>query len=92
MNLKNILNLINCIASIIAAALWFKSTLVIIKPSNIPPNEDGYYQETLTVEHVKYGSYEPFETAIKQSEWNKWAALAASIAALSQALNILLPD
>lgn len=84
------LSFCSVIANLAACYLWFKSTRVIVRPQEQKPNSDGFYSGIVNVEHPKLGSYDPFETSIEQSKWSRWAAMAAAVAALCQALTLIL--
>jgi hypothetical protein len=83
--IKVVLNIISAIAAILAAFLWFKSTLVKIPPSE-NPGEDGLIDASITSE----GS-DVIATGKRQKLWNRYAALAASAAALAQGISLLIP-
>ncbi len=78
--LKAILNIFSAIAAIIAAFFWFKSTLV-----RIPYSEEA--EETLAI--VK-DNIDLIATGDRQNIWNRYAALAASVAALTQGISLLI--
>jgi D-alanyl-lipoteichoic acid acyltransferase DltB (MBOAT superfamily) len=83
---KIVLNWIAAFVAVIAASLWFRSATVKI-PANPPPrDENGMFAAQITVNDSDF-----IATAVQQTRWNKWAALAAGIAAACQAVALMLP-
>jgi hypothetical protein len=75
------------VSGLIAAALWFRATVVSVAPD---PNS---HEAQITKTPSDGGpAIEILATAKAQTRWNKWAAVATGIAALCQALALLLPE
>lgn len=85
------LNIIAALSAFVAAALWFKASVVVVRPSG-GEDKDGWTSAQITVSHESTGEFDPFATGIAQSKWNKWAAAAAAFAALIQGIVLLIPD
>ncbi|WP_339136562.1 MAG: hypothetical protein WGN25_01610 [Candidatus Electrothrix sp. GW3-4] len=81
---KAILDILSAISAIIAAYLWFKSTLVKVQPSK-EVNENGWQEATIMSDGA-----DVIETGRQQNLWNRYAALFASIAALAQGISLLI--
>lgn len=79
-----ILNILSAIAALCAAVLWFMSTRVSV-PHREPEPKDGWKPATISVDYGDGKYINPFATGVLQAKWNRWAALAASAAALLQA-------
>ena len=70
--------------ALIAAALWYKSSVVSVE---LDPNNFG---STIMVDDE--GKQTDFiATALAQARWSKWAAAAAGTSATFQAIALLLP-
>jgi hypothetical protein len=83
---KITVNWIAALAGLIAAVLWFRSATVSI-PANPPPSDEkGIFPAQITVSDADF-----IATAVHQTKWNKWAAVAAAIAAAFQAVGLMLP-
>ena len=79
-------NWIAALVAVIAALLWFRSATVKI-PANPPPSDEaGMSAAQITVNDSDFIS-----TAVQQTRWNKWSAVAAGIAAACQAVALMLP-
>jgi hypothetical protein len=89
--IKASVNFASAFAAFAAALLWYKASAVIVRPKKTV-NRDGWASAQITVEHESTGRFDPFLTNIEQAKWNKWAAIAASIAAALQSVGMLLPD
>jgi hypothetical protein len=86
-HLKIIFNWIAASVAIIAAFLWFRSATVRI-PANPPPRDEcGGFSAQITVDDSDF-----IATAVQQTKWNRWAAVAAAIAAACQAVALMLPS
>ncbi len=83
---KGILSIVAAIFALAAALLWFKSTIVKVQP-NETPDENGVIEASIMSEGA-----DVIATARRQNYWNRWGALAASIAALAQGLSLLIPS
>jgi hypothetical protein len=80
---------ISVIAALSASGLWFYSTQAKVKPDDSARDKDGL--SPLQILHIddEGNQWDILRTAECQVSWNKWAALAAGVAALSQAVAIL---
>lgn len=76
-NLKLVLNVIVSVAALAAGLLWWKSAMVKV------PHRPGLGAMTI-------GDTDVMETARAQSKWSARAAIAATVAALVQAVAVLL--
>jgi len=85
-NVKGILSIVAAIFAMAAAILWFKSTIVKVPP-NEEPDEAGMISTSIQADGA-----DVIETARMQNYWNRWGALAASIAALAQGISLLIPS
>lgn len=85
MTCKAILNLVSASAAIVAALLWFMVTMVKIPPSDTP-DKFGVMSAAI----ISDGS-DVIATAKHQNCWNRYAALAATVAALTQGIALLIP-
>lgn len=83
------LNVVSAIAALIAAALWFWSTRVQVEYEE-PEPVNGWHGASLTVESSEGKRIDPWQTGVAQAKWNRWAAMAASVAALCQGVATLL--
>lgn len=88
-DIKSVLNIVAAIAAFIAAAMWYRASVAIVRPTK---DRGGWESAQITVEHKTTGEFDPFLTGIEQSRLNKWGALSASIAALIQGIVLLIPD
>jgi hypothetical protein len=73
---KIVLNWLAALVAVIAALLWFRSATVNVPANPAPRDESGMFVEQITVNESDF-----IATAVQQARWNKWAALAAAIAA-----------
>lgn len=89
-NIKGFLNIIAALSAFVAAALWYKASVVVVRPSS-GEDKDGWESAQITVSHDSTGEFDPFATGIAQSKWNKWAATAAAVAAFVQGIVLLIP-
>lgn len=77
------LNIVSATAAFAAAILWFWSTRVEVE--YVEPTEvGGWIPGGITIDQGTGKRIDPFATGIQQARWNRWAALAASGAALCQ--------
>ena len=74
------LNWIAALAGVIAALFWFRSATVKVSAQS---GTEGGMQ--ITVDGADF-----IATAVQQTRWNKWAAMAAACAAASQAIALML--
>lgn len=84
--LKVALNVAAAICGLIAAFLWLKSTLVKV-PLRDMPDESG-----MTPFSISEDGVDILATAARQTWWSKWAACAASAAAVAQSVALLIPE
>ena len=84
---KAVLTVMAAISGLVAAALWFKATIVSVEPD---PNS----HEAQISQYSSDGGRrrDILATADAQTWWNKWAAVATGIAAACQAVALLIPD
>jgi hypothetical protein len=80
---KAVLNVVAGISGIVAAILWFKSATVTVAEAESRDEWDGVVLSRDGVDLV--------ETAVAQSKWSRNAAVAATVAALAQAVTQFLP-
>jgi hypothetical protein len=80
---KGFLNLVAGISGIVAAILWLRSATVTIPEGENSGEWDGVVLSKDGIDLV--------ETAVAQSKWSRNAAIAATVAALAQALAQFLP-
>jgi hypothetical protein len=74
-----------------AAVLWFISAHTKVKAGKRPNNPDGFQTANIYVGSGK-NEYELVETLVWQSIWSRWAAIAAGLAALCQAVAMYAPN
>ena len=81
--LKCVLNVISAISALVAAGLWFQSARVKVSATQTENqrNEDGTFPARIIANDSDF-----IATAFEQVRWSRWAALAAGIAALWQAV------
>jgi hypothetical protein len=75
--LKLVLNVVVSLAALTAGLLWLKSARIEVL------HRPGLSAMTI-------GETDVMETARAQSKWSAWAAIAATVAALVQAVAVLL--
>ena len=85
--LKYILNFACAIAALVAAGLWYKSSVVTVKVNEEATDEHGMKPFTMSE-----GDVDILQTAKEQTKWSKRAALAAFVSAVFQGGAILIPD
>nr|WP_141661985.1 hypothetical protein [Burkholderia ambifaria] len=83
------LNVVSAIAAFTAAGLWFWSTRIEVEYVD-PSSVNGWTPASITFNNSTGKRIDPFATGIEQARWNRWAALAASVAALCQGLAAIL--
>jgi hypothetical protein len=84
-----LLNVVSAIAAFTAAGLWFWSTRVEVE--YVEPSEvGGWIRGGISIEQSSGKRIDPFATGVEQARWNRWAALAASVAAFCQGLSAVL--
>ena len=82
--LKAVINIVAATAAFVAAILWWCASVVVVRPAD---TEDWM----MSVDHKTIGEFDPLLTNIKQSRMNRWAAMAASLAASLQGAALLIP-
>lgn len=81
------LNILAALAALCAGGLWFVSTRVSV-PHVEPKPTDGFVPGSIPVDYGDGKYIDPFATGVLQAKWSRWAALAASAAAIFQAAAI----
>lgn len=84
--MKTILTSLAAVATVIAALLWYKASA-----TEVPYEPDRPGDKSAVVFYNGSHSWDAIRTAELQTKWNKRAALAASIAAVLQAITLTLP-
>jgi hypothetical protein len=87
---KILFNTASAICALIAAALWYKSSVVKVPPIEIKDITGLYPYQIVKTDGDK--TWEVLETAEAQTKWNKRAAMAACVAAVFQGVALLIPD
>ena len=82
--LLSIANGVSAVAAFTAAFLWWKASRV-----SVPPEQHGSLPQ-LTITALDGTRMNPFATALESSRLNARAAIAAAVAALFQAVALLL--
>ena len=82
---KSALNIGAAIAAFVAAILWWRASVVVVRPTD---TEDW----TMSIDHKGIGEFDPILTSIKQSRMNRWAAMASCLAAVLQGVALLIPE
>lgn len=89
--IKAAINFTAALAAFAAAFLWWKASTVVVRPQP-EKTDDGWESASVSVEHPDTGPMDPFATGIEQAKINKYAAAVAAIAALLQAVGLLIPE
>jgi hypothetical protein len=66
-------NVVTILGSLVAAGLWWYASQVNVAP--VPGNPNS----------IAFGNMDLYPTLVAGSYWNKWAAIAAGVAAVAQA-------
>jgi len=82
---KAVFNGIAAGAAMVSAGLWFGAAKIRISVWGDVPNRVASDAQ-IVVDDIDF-----FATVAEQARWNRWAALAAGVAALCQALALILP-
>ncbi|MBN3729499.1 hypothetical protein [Burkholderia sp. Tr-20390] len=82
-----VLNILSALAALCAGVLWFVSTRVSV-PHVEPEPINGFISGSISVDYGDGRAIDPFATGDLQARWNRWAALAASAAAIFQSAAI----
>ena len=85
-NLKTILTALAALAAIVAALLWYKASA-----AEVPHDPDRLGDKSAVVFYSGDHRWDVIRTAELQTKWNKRAALAASVAAVLQAIALIIP-
>ncbi|WP_241299381.1 hypothetical protein [Burkholderia stabilis] len=85
-----LLNVASAAAAFTAASLWYLSTRVEVEHVDPPADENGFIGGSLLIQGGNGKLVDPFATGMKQARWNRWAAAAASVAAVCQGFATLL--
>ncbi|MCX4177693.1 MULTISPECIES: hypothetical protein [Paraburkholderia] len=83
------LNIVSAVAAFTAAGLWFWSTRVEVEYVE-PTAVEGWIPGSITFDKDNGTRIDPFATGVEQARWSRWAALAASAAALFQGIAAIL--
>ena len=86
--LPTIINWLSAVAALVAAFLWYRSSIVSVPPAS--PPKTGWAPAQITVSNG-VDSEDPFATAKASSKLNARAAIAAAVAAFLQGVAVLLP-
>jgi hypothetical protein len=91
MSLKGLISGAAAIAAIVAAFLWYKSATVTSPPPIKRPDAEHFDAGIIITDEndPMAEPYELFATLKLQSLWSKRAAIAASLAAVLQALALI---
>lgn len=81
--MKNLLTALAALAAIVAAFLWYKASA-----AEVPHDPDRSGDKSAVVLYNDDHRWDLIRTAELQTKWNKRAALAASLAALLQAISL----
>jgi len=74
---------LNALCAIFAAAVfWVKSSISVVKASDMPKGGTGNPE-------IKANDTLLVSTLLLQAKWNKWAAIMAACAALFQSASVL---
>ena len=90
-NLRRILCVVAAIFGMISAILWMISSFVKV-PYKEERDSNGLIPSSLTKKGKNNREIDIIRTAENQVRWSKWAAFAASVAALSQSLALFILD
>ncbi|MGA2801161.1 MAG: hypothetical protein ABSE97_02125 [Verrucomicrobiota bacterium] len=75
--------------ALVAAFLWYKSSVVRVKPA-VTNSGEFASARIMVSEGQKDSGF--IATAREQTRWSKWAAVAACISAIFQEIALLLPQ
>jgi hypothetical protein len=84
--LKTILTSLAALAAVVAALLWYKASVAEVSPDSNRPGD-----KSAVIFYNGDHRWDAIRTAELQTKWNKRAALAASIAAVLQAIALVVP-
>ena len=80
-SLKAVFNGIAAVAALTSAVLWFGAAKIRISVwGDVAPDAQ-----------ILFDDVDFFATVAEQAKWNRWAAFAAGVAALGQAMALTLP-
>jgi len=83
--MKQTLLWISAVFYIISAALWLYGAAQTVTFDPEERDEDGTHPAAMTVRSKKGRQIDVLKTAARQTRWNRWAAVAAALAALTNA-------
>jgi hypothetical protein len=86
---KSLLAFTAAVFALVAAFLWYKSSVVRVKPAPMSPGESAGAKIVVS-EGQKDLDF--VATVREQTRWSKWAAVAACISAICQEIALLLPQ
>lgn len=90
--IKTVLAICTTVLSILAGGLWWRSAVVKVSPEEADREREKHFakhgQSAYAAWTLFNGSDMEF-TLKRQSEWSRWAAIAASAAAFCQSLYIV---
>ena len=84
--MKTIMTSLAALAAVIAALLWYKASAAEV---SYEPDRPG--DKSAVIFYNGDHSWDAIRTAELQTKWNKRAALAAAIAAVLQAITLVIP-
>ena len=85
---KSLLAFAAAVFALVAAFLWYKSSVVRVKPA--PTNPGGLASAKIVVSEGQK-DLDFIATTREQTRWSKWAAVAACVSAICQEIALLLP-
>jgi hypothetical protein len=83
--IKGVASAASVVLGLIAALLWLFASYQTVRPST-KPDENGMYPMQIIEIHDSGKRVDVLATAKRQTFWNAWAALSASLAAFCQVL------
>ena len=86
---KSLLAFAAAVFALVAAFLWYKSSVVHVKPA---PTNPGEFASAKIVVSEGQKELDFIATTREQTRWSKWAAVAACISAICQEIALLLPQ
>jgi hypothetical protein len=86
---KSLLTFAATVFALVAAFLWYKSSVVRVKPTLTNPGELASARIVVSEDQK---DLDFIATTRVQARWSKWAAVAACISAIFQEIALLLPQ
>ena len=83
---KAVFNALAAGSALTSAALWLGAGKIRIAVWDDDQSAAGVRDAQIVVDDIDF-----FATVAEQAKWNRWAALVAGIAALCQAISLILP-